>query len=121
MNAGQQVRDDPQQLAFVDGAAPQFEIHVHMFRDRRGGLETLDIVWARIHYLLERFDVGPVAQGLNPAGRGAGADREQGLRLLSHEPNAMRVLFCGDRPFNQREIVRAWVHGAGGFWEIGNL
>ena len=79
-----QIRDDAQELALLDRTAPQFEVHVDMFRDGSGGAETMDIVRPGIDRLFKRLDIAPVAQRLNAAGRRAGSDRDQHLRLLSH-------------------------------------
>ena len=116
-----QIRDDVEKLALIDRTAPQLEVHMDMLRDRRGSTEALNIFRTGIDRLLERFDIGPVAQRLNAAGRRAGPDRDQYLRLLSYGENAMRILCSRDRSFHQGDIVRAGINVAGRLREVGDV
>ena len=61
----------------VDGTAAQLEVDGYMGGDRCGGREGVDVVGAGVDHCQELLDVGVVAQRLDAAGGGAGADGDQ--------------------------------------------
>lgn len=65
--------------------------------------------------------VGPVLQGLNPAGRCAGSDRDNDSRILTHLLNTLFVAGRRNGTFHQRDIVRTRPDVAARFKEIGDL
>ena len=84
----QECRQHLDQLMLVDRAAMQLEIDVDVRLDRRGGLERVDELRPRIHRLGELAHVLEIAQRLDAAGGGAGADGDQRARLPPHRVQA---------------------------------
>ena len=77
-----------EQLHLVDRAAAQFEIDVDVVRDRRRCFEGLDVVRRGIDDVEHLRHVLEVAQGLNAAGGGAGADGDQQVRTVGGPPGS---------------------------------
>ena len=69
----------------------------------------------------EGLDIGEVAERLDAAGGGAGADGDQRLRLAAHLPDALGVMRRGDRPLDQRQVVGPLDDGARRLGEVGDL
>ena len=118
---GQECGEHLNELALVDRAAAQLEIDRDVRRDRRRGGQRLDIVRPRIDGGDVVVDIGEIAQRLDAAGRGAGADGDQKFRLLAHFKDALRVVLRRDRAFDQGKIVRPLRDGARCFREIRDL
>src|SRR5581483_722305 len=112
LNPGQKVDEHREQLAFVDRATPQLKVYAHVFGDGRGGRQARDVVRARIDGPLEGVRIRPVAQGLNPAGRRTGADRDQRPTLLADPRDPAYILRCRDRPFDQADVIGSFLHPA---------
>ena len=111
--AGEEGGDDLEQLALVDRAAAQLEIHRHMIGDRRRRRQRLDVVGPRIDDRGIFLHIGEVAQRLDAARRRAGADRDQRAGARADVLDAFRVVGRGDGAFDQREVV-ASLDGAAG-------
>jgi hypothetical protein len=93
--------DDLEQLALVDRAAVQLEVDGHVGADRRRRLKRADVVGLRVDERGEGLDVGEVAQRLDAAGVGAGADRDERAGLAPDLADALRVVARRDRPLDQ--------------------
>ncbi len=65
--------------------------------------------------------LGKVAQGLDAAGGGAGAQGDQVFALGAHFLDPFGFVGRGDRAFDDADVVRAGFDGPGGFQEIGNV
>ena len=65
--------------------------------------------------------VGKVAQGLDAAGGGAGAQGDQELALCAHFLDPFGFVRRGDRAFDDADVVRAGFDRAGGFEEVGDV
>ena len=72
---------------------------------RRG--EGLDVIGPGIDRADEFVDVGPISQGLDTAGGGAGADRDEKPALPANLANSPCIGSRGDRAFDQCDVVRA--------------
>src|SRR5450759_1198194 len=62
-----------------------------------------------------------VLERLDAAGGGAGADRDQELRLLAHLLDPFDLLGRRDRALDERYVVGAGDLGASGLHEVGDL
>ena len=69
----------------------------------------------------EVVDVGPVLEGLDAAGGGAGADGDQELALLADLLDAVGVVRGGDGAFDEADVVGAADLLGAGFEEEGDL
>ena len=69
----------------------------------------------------ELVDVLPVAQGLDAAGGGAGADGDQLVAVAADLLDAAGVVVGGDGAFDQADVVGALQHGPAGFGEVGDV
>jgi hypothetical protein len=76
-SVAQERADHLQQLAAVDRAAVQLEVDRDMGADRRRGRQRRDVLRLGVHGGHEVVDVVEVAQRLDAARGGAGADRDQ--------------------------------------------
>ena len=119
--AGEKRGNHLEELRLVDRAALQFEIDRNVGRNRRRCRERADVFGRGINGGDELVHVGEIAQSLNAAVRGAGADGDQVLRLPPYLANALGIVLGGDRALDQRQIVGAILHGARRFQEIGDL
>ncbi len=110
-----------EQLPLVDRAAVQLEVDRHVGRDRRRGCKRRDVLRRRVDDPQEIADVGEVAQRLDAAGRGAGADRDQVLRRAPHLPDPLGVVRRRDRALDERQVVGAFDRCARCFEEVRDL
>src|ERR1035437_555558 len=101
----QEGREHFDQLTLVDRTAPQLEVDRHVRRDRSRTLERRDVLGTRVHDCEELLHRGEVAQGLDAAGAGAGAYRDQVARRLPNGLHPLDILGRRDGPLDQREIV----------------
>ena len=115
------AREDLDQLALVDRAAAQLEVDVDVRRDRGGRVERRQVLGVGVDDRAELLDVGPVAQRLDAAAGGAGADGDHELGHLADLVDPLDVLRRGDRALDERDVVRALDHGAGGLGEVGDV
>ena len=119
--AGQQRRNQLQQLVLVHRAAAQLEVDEHVGRDRRGRFQRADKLRAGVDIAGELVDVGPVAQGLNSARGRTGANGDQVFAVPAHALDALLFVGRGDAPFDQADVVRRRQLAAAGFEKIGDL
>src|SRR5208337_535441 len=117
----QKRAEDFHQLIFVDGATPQFEINKHVVGDRSGFLQGFDIVGPGVHDGDEFLHLLEIAQRLDAAGCGAGANRHQEFGGAPNAVDPLGIVRRGDRAFHQRKVVRTFRHRARGFGEIGDF
>src|SRR5262249_42626980 len=117
----QESGDQLHQLMFVDGTAAQLEIDAYMIADRRAGFQRVDVLRSGVDGARELFDVGPVPQRLNAAGRRARADGHQILALPANLLDPPGVMRRGDRAFDKADIVRASEFARARFQEVGNF
>ena len=113
--------DHLEQLVLVDRAAAQLEIDPDVRRDRGRGRERVDVFGSRVDDGRQLGHVPEVAQRLDAAGGGAGADRHQPARLAPDLLDPLGVVGRRDRALDQRQIVGPPDLGAGRFHEIGDL
>ena len=91
----------------VDGAAAQLGVDRHVVRDRRRGRERLDVLGMRVDRGADRVVVGPVAQRLDAAGRGARADRHEQRRLAPDADDLLDLLRGADRALDEDDVDTA--------------
>ncbi len=113
--------DHLEQLAAVDRAAAQLEVDLDVVGDGRRGVEGGEERRRGVDDAQELFDVAEVAQRLDAAGGGAGADGDQEAGLAPHLLDALDVLGGGDRALDQGHVVGAGHRGAGRLEEVGDL
>src|SRR5262245_8207422 len=89
------------ELALVDRASLQLEIHFDVRRNRCGGAERADVFGRGVNNIDKLAHVAEVPQRLNAASRGAGADGHQVFRRAADLLNAFGVLRSRDRAFDQ--------------------
>lgn len=100
------------ELPGVDRAAAQLGVDLDVFADRRRRRQRGDELGLGVDGRAEGLVVAPVAQRLDPAGGGAGADGDQEPRLLAQFPDPGQVLRRADRPLDEQDVERP--DGAGG-------
>src|SRR3990172_547357 len=110
-----------EQLVLADRTAAQLVVDARVLRDRRRGGERVDVLGRRVHRRGELAHVGEVPERLDPAGGGAGPDRDQPARLLAHLLDAGGVVGGGDRALDERDVVRAFHHLARSLEEVRDL
>src|SRR5581483_5588892 len=69
----------------------------------------------------EGVEVAVVLERLDAAGGRAGADRDQGLRLLANLPDPRRVVLRRHRALDERHVVGALGGSAPSLEEVGDL
>ncbi len=94
-----------EELRLVDRTAAQFEIDRHVAGNRSRGAERLDILRAGIDRGGEGAHIGEIAQSLDTAGRRAGTDRDELFRGAPDGLDALPIMRCRDRAFDQRQVV----------------
>ena len=110
-----------EQLALVDRAAAQLEVHGHVRGDRGRAVEGGQVRRVRVDHGQELAHVGEVAQCLDPAARGARPDRDQRARCGAHLLDAFGVPGGGDRALHEADVVGPLHHRARGLREVGDL
>ena len=110
-----------EQLVLVDRAAAQLEVDLHVRGDRGRARQGRDVLRVGVDDRAELGDVGEVAQRLDAAGGGAGADRDHPARHLADLLDPLELVGGGDRALDQRHVVRALHHRPGGLGEVGDL
>ena len=113
--------DHLEQLALVDRAAVQFVVDLDVRRDRRRRRERRDVARSRVDGRDEVVDVGEILQRLDPAGGGAGADRDEPLREGAHLLDPLRVVRVRHRALDERKVVRPLDAGDAGLEEVGDV
>lgn len=119
--AAEERGDHFQELAAVYRAAAQLEVDIDVVGDRGGGGECVDVVGAGVDGASVLVDIGEVVQRLDAAGGRAGPDRHQAAGGVADRTDPFGIAGCGDRAFDEREIVGPRAHGAGGFQEVRDL
>ena len=92
------------QLALVDGAAPQLEVDGHVRGDRGAVGERGDELGLGVDDREVLLDVGEVAQRLDAAGRRAGADGHQVPGDRPHLPDALDVVRRRHRALDEGQV-----------------
>src|SRR5208337_4402825 len=113
--------DHLQELSFVDGAAVDLVVHLDMGRQRRGLFQGLDVFRMGVDCLNEIVNVLEVAQGLDAAGAGAGAEGHQVFGVPAYLFNEFGIVGGGDGAVHQGQVVGALAHGPGGLDEKGQF
>ncbi len=109
------------ELLLRDRAAAQLEVDLDVIGDRSRRLERADELGARVDERDPLLHVGEVPQRLDPAGRGAGADRDEQARLLANLVDPLDVVRRRHRSLDERDVVRAGELGARRLGEVGDL
>ena len=109
-----------QELATIDRTAPQLEIDRHVGCDRRGRVERADVLRVGVDDRAEAVDVATVAERLDTARGRAGADRDEQVRFPADLVDPLGVVRGGDRPLDERHVVRPGDHRRGGLREVGD-
>ena len=110
-----------EQLALVDRAPLQLEVDAHVRRDRSRRGQRRDVGRRRVHDREEVVDGREVAQRLDAARGGAGADRDQRARCTPDLLDALGIVRGRDRALDQREVVGPADGPARGLEEVGDL
>ena len=92
-----------------------------MGADRRRSGERLQVLRVRIGGSRELPDIGEIAQGLDAARGGTGANRYEMPREATHAKDALGIGGRRDRAFDQREIVRSSHHPPRRLGEISDV
>ena len=100
---GQQL----EQLAGIDRAAAQLGVDDDVVGDGRRHRERRDELRLRVDGGGPRPVLGPVADGLDAAGRRAGTDGHQGGRLAAQAEQLLELLLGADRALDEQDVERA--------------
>ena len=103
---------------FETGQPRSSKSTVNMVGDGGRGRQRVDIVRMGVDRAGECLDIGEVAQRLDAARGGAGADRDQGLRLGPDLADPLGIMRGGDRPLDQRDVIGPVGHRAGRFEKL---
>src|SRR3989344_322603 len=117
-HTGQQRAHRRQQLAAVERATPEFEVHFHVLRDRGGGSEAADVLGSGVNRGDPFLAVGEIAQRLHAAGRGAGTDGDEKFAVVTDALDALDVLRRGNAPLDEGNIRRHLGLDRSGFGEM---
>ena len=100
-------RQQLEELARIDRAAAQLGVDDDVVGDRGGDGQRLDELGSRIDGRRPRSMVGPVADGLDPAGGRAGADRDERRRLAAQAEQLLELLVRADRALDEEDVERS--------------
>ena len=113
--------DELDELRRVDGAAAKLEVDVHVVGDRRARGERVDEPGRCVDRRQKVVDAAPVAQGLDAAGRRAGAEGDEDAALGTDLVDTLDILGGGDRALDEAEVVRPGHRAGAGLEEVVDL